>query len=123
MQSFKRQIEELKMIEERCNHMIINFPFDSSNIDAAEMQQFNQNYDINEYGSNNSNNVTNLSNVSPVPKWINNYSLSETTVNRTTMSNCTMSNTTTGQMLKSQATKQIPQIKSVDNDEMSIVPK
>lgn len=103
--------------------MIINFPFHSSNIDAAEMQQFSQSYDINEYGSNNFNNVTNISNMSPVPKWINNYSLSETTVNRTTMSNCTMSNTTTGQISKSQITKQIPQLKSVDNDEMNTVPK
>lgn len=112
------------MNEERCNHMIINFPFNSSNINNVETQRYNQNYDINEYKGNNLNNTTNLSNVSPVLKW-NDNSTPEITVNRTTVSNCTMSNNTilSAKSFSSQATKQVPLLKSVDNNEMDAVPK
>jgi len=121
--SFQRQLEELKMIEERCNHMIVNIPLTSCNTNELETQQYTQNYDAKENRGNNLNNMTNISNMSPVPKWNANYSMAETTGNRTTMSNGTMSNTMIRQSLKSQSTKQLPLIKSVDNNEMDTVPK
>jgi len=111
------------MIEERCNHMIVNIPLTSCNTNELETQQYTQNYDAKENRGNNLNNMTNISNMSPVPKWNANYSMAETTGNRTTMSNGTMSNTMIRQSLKSQSTKQLPLIKSVDNNEMDTVPK
>ncbi|CAI6348891.1 unnamed protein product [Macrosiphum euphorbiae] len=120
--SFQRQLDELKTIEERCNHMIV---FTQLNTEL-ETQQYNQNHEIKEYRGNNSTNMANIS-MSPVPKWKDGHSLSENTIHHTTMSNGTiMSNSMMGQSLKSQAAKQvldIPLLKSINNDEMDSVPK
>lgn len=118
-------MEELKTVEERCNHMIVNFPMNSFNINEVDTQNYYHNYVSNEYKGNNLNNETNLSNMSPVLKWSDNNSSSEFAGSRTTMLNCTMSNNTmlSSKSFSSQATKQIPFIKSVDNSEMDTVPK
>lgn len=107
------------MIEERCNHMIVNFPSNLCDTNKLEMQKFNQNYEIKDCRGNNLN-MTNLS-VSPVSTWNNTYSSYNTISNGTIMSTTMM-----GQSLKSQSTRQvfdIPFLKSVDNDEMDKVPK
>lgn len=104
------------MIEERCNHMIVNFPSDFCDIKKFEMQ----NYEIKDDTGNNLNNMTNLS-VSPVQKWNDNYSSSNNT-----MTNGTMSTTMMGQSLKSQSTRQVFDVQllqSVTNNEMDKVPK
>lgn len=102
--------------------MILNFPL-HSNTNESEAQQFNQQYDMNEYRGSNLNNVTNISNMSPVPKWNENHSSGEMSMNRTNMLNGTMSTTMMGQSLKSQNAKPIPLLKPVDNTEMDSVPK
>ncbi|XP_060877026.1 spindle and kinetochore-associated protein 1-like [Metopolophium dirhodum] len=120
--SFQRQLDELKTIEERCNHMIVYIQLNTE----LETQQYTQSHEIKEYKGNNSNNMANIS-MSPVPKWKDGHSLSENTIHHTTISNGTiMSNSMMGQSLKSQAAKQvldIPLLKSVNNDEMDSVPK
>lgn len=120
--SFQRQLDELKIIEERCNHMIVFIQLNSE----LEAQQYNKNHEIKEHKRNNSNNMANIS-MSPVPMWNDAYSLSENTIHHTTMSNGTiMSNSMMRQSLKSQAAKQvldIPLLKSVNNNEMDTVPK
>ncbi|KAF0730394.1 spindle and kinetochore-associated protein 1-like [Aphis craccivora] len=124
--SFQRQLDELKMIEERCNHMIVYIQLNSGCTNELQAQQFNQNNEIKEYKGNNSNNMANIT-MSPVPMWNDAYSLSENTIHHTTMSNGTMmSNSMMGQSLKSQSAKQvldIPLLKSVSNTEMDTVPK
>lgn len=124
-QSFQKQLEELRSIEERCNHMIINFPSNKDNFMESETQKYNQQYDVKEFRGTNSNNVTNMS-MSPVSQWNDTYSPTETTLHHTIMSNNTMSATMMCQSLKCQAPKQVPDIpllKSVDNNEMDSVPK
>lgn len=107
------------MIEERCNHMIVNFPLNVFD-NKFEIQKFNQNYEIKESCGNDLNNMTNLS-VSLVPTWSNTYSPSNTLSNVTIMSTTAM-----GQSLKSQSTRQVFDvqfIKPVENNEMDKVPK
>lgn len=108
------------MIEERCDHMIVNFSSDFCDINKFEMQNSNQNYEIKDDTGNNLNNMTNLS-VSPVPIWNNTYFSSNNT-----MTNGTMSTTMMGQSLKSQSTRQVFDVqllKSITNNEMDKVPK
>lgn len=121
LQSGQRQLEELKMIEKRCEYMIENIP-----INACHTNEHNSQYEIKEYRGNNLNNMTNIS-MSPVSTWNNTYSPLEKSVNHTTLSNSTsMSTTMMGQLSKSQACKQtpdIPLLKLIDNNEMDTVPK
>lgn len=114
------------MIEERCNHMIVNIPLNASPINEHEPHQYTQQYEMKDKREYSLNNMTNIT-MSPVPKWNDSNSPAETTLHYNSTSNGTvMSTTMMGQTLKSQSTKQvsdIPLLKSVDNNEMDSVPK
>jgi len=105
--------------------MIVNIPLNSNHTNKFETQQ-SQQYEIKEYIGNSLNNMTNIT-MSSESILNDTFSPAETPLHRSTMLNGTiMSTTMMGQSLKCQANKQVPEIpfiKSVDNNEMDIVPK
>lgn len=115
------------MIEERCNHMIVNIPLNPCSTNEQEIHHYNQQqYEIKDKMGCNLNNMTNIT-MSPVPKWNESNSPAETTLHYVSTSNGTlMSTTMMGQTIKPQSIKRVPDIpflKSVDNNEMDTVPK
>ncbi|XP_050428625.1 uncharacterized protein LOC126838328 [Adelges cooleyi] len=116
---FQKQVDELKMIVDRCEHMITNIPLNSFHTNEPE-HLFNQNgtkdFKVN---------MNNMS-MSPVASsWTDMYSPTETTIHQNTMSNNTMMSAIMGHS-KFHTSKQIldtPLLKLVDNDEMNSVPK
>ncbi|XP_050520542.1 probable serine/threonine-protein kinase DDB_G0277071 [Daktulosphaira vitifoliae] len=115
---FQAQLDDLKKMVNRCEHMIMNTPINSNNFNG------NQQYNQNETKENNSNCLNSINNISMSPvrsSWNDTFSPPENSLHQ----NTTMSTTIMGQS-KCQTSKHvldIPYIQLVNNEEMNTVPK